>query len=369
MQNIHKLLNRGCLALMALTFSSITAIETQGQYQLSQFTWGSPSGINNSGTIVVYGALDPETFEEVPALLNGDSLTIISIPNAFFTVTGGINSQGTIVGSAYTEDGPVGFIRTKQGEVISLTVPGALATMPSGINSRGVVVGAVQGEEGLNRGFIWDSTGPKLFDAPGADSTELVGINASGTAVGTYTSGGKTRVFALTGARFSPLNIPDASSSYAGGINGSGQIVGSYSSQAQTNLQRGFIYDRGAVTPVDYFLSEDLAPASFPPRPFDRGARGRGTVTYVRTLQFTAVTGMNDRGDIVGRAGSLYTPMVECGGCGLTPNDFFFVAYLDTFTGERDGSRTVHPKNAAGPRRIRVAHGTSARELILGRKP
>src|SRR6185436_9796470 len=120
-----------------------------------------------------------------------------------------------------------------------------------------------------------------------------------------------------------------------------GQIVGSYSSPAHTNLDRGFIYDRGAVTPVDFVLSEEFAPPSFPPRPFNRGALGSGTVTYVRTLQFTVVTGINDRGDIIGRAGSLYTPMVECGGCGVGPNDFFFLVYFDAFTGERDGSRSM----------------------------
>src|SRR5207244_2833256 len=41
---------------------------------------------------------------DAPVLLNGDSVTVISIPNALFPTTGGINAQGTIVGYAYTED-------------------------------------------------------------------------------------------------------------------------------------------------------------------------------------------------------------------------------------------------------------------------
>ena len=371
MQNIKRHHNDGCLALMALALPSIIALETQAQYQLTQFPWGFPSGINNSGTIVA-NSFNEATGEEAPALVNGDAVTFISIPNAFFTVPGGINSQGTVVGSAYTENGSFGFVRTKQGEVTSLTIPGALETMPSGINARGVVVGSVLDEAFVSHGFIWDSTGPRLFDAPGAESTELSGISASGIAVGSYTIGGISRAFSLAGSRFSPLDIPDASSSSAFGINSHGQIVGSYSSPAHTNLDRGFIYHRGAVIPVDYVLSEEFAPPGFPPRPFDFGDQGSGTVTYVRTLKFTAVTGINDRGDIVGRAGSLYTPMVECGGCGLTPNDFFTLVYFDTFTGERDGSRNVHVKNAGkhAAQKIRLSPGKArgVQSLIRSKK-
>ena len=238
MQNIKRHLKGGCLALMALALSPLTALETQAQYQLTQFPWGFPSGINNGGTIVVNGAFDPETFEEGPALVDGDSVTLISIPNAFFPNLGGINAQGTVVGSAYTEDfsSSFGFVRTKDGQVTVLNIPGAAAINPSGINSRVVVVGLVFDENFSSHSFIWDATGPKLFDAPDADSTELTGINASGSAVGNYTIGGISHPFTLSGSRFTPLNIPGASSSFASGINSRGQIVGSYSSPAHTNL-------------------------------------------------------------------------------------------------------------------------------------
>jgi uncharacterized membrane protein len=287
------------------------------------------------------------SWEEL-VLVKGDSVTPISIPNGVFPSVGGINSQGSIVGWAHTEDfsSSFGFLRTKQGEVTSLTIPGALATMPMGINAHGVVAGSVVGEDRSRHGLIWDSTGPTLFDAPGADFTELSGINAPGTVIGNYMSGGTSRAFTLTGSRFSPLDLPDALSSFAGGINDPGQIVGYFQSAADQELWRGFIQYRGVVTPVDYVLSEEDAPPSFPPEPFDWGDLGSGTVTYVRASVFTGITGINDRGDIVGRAGVGYKPVVECGGCGLTADDFFALGLLDTFTGEPDGSRIVHVKNA-----------------------
>ena len=60
--------------------------------------------------------------------------------------------------------------------------------------------------------------------------------------------------------------------------------------------------------------------------------------------------------------------MVECGGCGLTPNDFFFLVYFDTFSGECDGSRTVHVKSAGKPQQKLIAGGTGARYFISGQK-
>ena len=379
MQNTKRQL--GCLALMALALSPITALEIQAQYQLTPFHvpgyFGFPSGINNNGTIALnaFFFFGPGGPRGGPVLVKGDSITPVSVPNLRGFRMEGINSQGTIVGYAYplTSSTTLGVVRTQLGEVTILTIPGASATEPMGINTRGVVVGSVTDGDGTH-GFIWDSTGPQVFDAPGADVTYLRGINASGTAVGNSTIGGTSHAFSLAGTRFSPLHIPGASSSFANGINSLGQIVGSYQSAAHPDLNRGFIYDRGAVIPVDSIISEEETPPTLPPEPFDFGDGISGTVTWVRSERFTFVNGINDRGDFVGGSEVGYAAQIDCDGCGLTPDDFGGYVFIATFTGERDGSRNVTVKSAGKHelQKMRVPHGTSARglqSLIDGRQP
>jgi uncharacterized membrane protein len=366
MQNIQRQLKGSCLAMIALSSSPFAAIEVQAQYQLTPFSApGQPAGINNNGTITV-NAFDGEAL-----LVKGNSVTSISSPNVLGFSLEGINSHGTTVGLAFAEDfSTFGFVRNKQGLVTSLAVPGAILTDPSGINDRGAVVGSFMDADFATHGFIWDSSGPKAFDAPGATLTAFTGINASGTAVGRCILGGKAHAFSLDGSSFSPLGIPDALSSFANGINNHGQIVGSYRSSVRPDQSRGFIYDRGVVTSVDYVFSDEDAPSSFPPEPFDFGDGGRGTVTYVRSRSLTDINGINDRGDIVGNANGVYSPVIECGGCGLTPADFGQSYVIGAFTGERDGSRIVHVKSAGKPQKIRVPHGArDVQSMIGGRKP
>jgi uncharacterized membrane protein len=165
------------------------------------------------------------------------------------------------------------------------------------------------------------------------------------------------------GSTFSPLEIPGALSSYASGINSQGQIIGSYKSAP--DLHRGFIYDRGVITPVDSFFSEEEAPASLGTEPFDFGDGTSGTITWIRSESFTFLNAINDRGDILGGSQVWYAAQVDCNGCGLTSDDFGNQLFLATFAGERDGSRTVHVKNSGkqAAQKIRVPAGVAVRNL------
>jgi uncharacterized membrane protein len=353
----------GGLTLMALALTFLTALETQAQYQIATFDvpgyFGFPAGINNNGTIALnsWFFIGPNGPSGGPVLVKGDSATPVSVPNLRYLSMEGINAHETIVGTAYPEDSfeLLGVVRTKQGEVTILNIPGA-SVMPMGINNRGVVVGSVTAEKGTH-GFIWDASGPTLFDAPGADVTYLRGINTSGIVVGNYVKAGTSRAFSLEGSKVSLLNLPGATSSFASGINSRGEIAGSYSSAAEPNLNVGFVYDRGIVMPVPSIISEEDAPPTLPSEPFDFGDGVSGFINWVRMQRFTVVYGINDRGDIVGGSTVEYVATIDCDGCGLNPEDFGGYVFIGTFTGERDGSRSVHMKSAGKPQKIRLPRG------------
>src|SRR5688572_15011385 len=64
------------------------------------------------------------------------------------------------------------------------------------------------------------------IDVPGATLTDANGINDAGQVVGSYTAGGITHGFLLSGGIFTPIDVPDATATTAWDINDSGHITG-----------------------------------------------------------------------------------------------------------------------------------------------
>ena len=114
------------------------------------------------------------------------------------------------------------------------------------------------------------------IDVPGAGLTSVQGINTVGDMVGYYgnSGNGASHAFLLRSGIFTFFDYPGANSTRASGINDSGLIVG-YTVGLR---ERGFTFDGNAFTSI-------------------RSGNNTATVTW----------GLNNAGDIVGGAGTIYT--------------------------------------------------------------
>ena len=114
-------------------------------------TW--PVAINESGTIV-----GGDAHESVFVQTADGSITTLSVPGADTTIVAGINSKGTVVGSAHFEStGDHGFMWSAERGLVSIDVPGATYTIPSGINDDDVVIGTcdfIDGEKESSAAFV-----------------------------------------------------------------------------------------------------------------------------------------------------------------------------------------------------------------------
>lgn len=116
-------------------------------------------GINNRGQITgTYGMSEESDYWSniglCGFLLDGDTLTDISPPDADSTVASIVNDHGQIVGDYRDVNGEVhGFLLDGQ-EFITLDFPGASWTRANGINDHGQIVGNYMGEDRLFHGFM-----------------------------------------------------------------------------------------------------------------------------------------------------------------------------------------------------------------------
>jgi uncharacterized membrane protein len=119
------------------------------------------------------------------------------------------------------------------------------------------------------------------IDVPGARSTTARGINDHGDVVGAYDSHG----FLLKDGVFTSFDAPDATCRSCGtsamSINNRGDIVGSYAPQ-EPNLFLSFLLRDGVFTTIELLISPK---SNLPP---------------ILTGRLVGVTGINERGDIVG---------------------------------------------------------------------
>jgi probable HAF family extracellular repeat protein len=240
------------------------------------------------------------------------------------TVLLDINDRGEIAGG--TTQGPAGFLLDEKFNFTDIECPGAIdSTAPLSINKRGEIAGFCFAG-GRIHGFFRDKKGTyTLLDFPGANLTEAAGINDDGQVVGDYRdSTGRFHGFFWDAGLFLTFDVPfpDATSTGANGINNVGQIVGSYSdnnvSETFPNGRvHGFLYDNGVFSSFDVpgargtllvdindrgqivgiYSDNDDIPHSFL---LENGHLTSIEVPFPHVV-FTDVSGINNRGQIVGR--------------------------------------------------------------------
>jgi probable HAF family extracellular repeat protein len=213
-------------------------------------------------------------------------VTPLDVPASVFTSATGVNNATTVVGGyagSYNGHGGVfGYVWNVGGGYSTLeAVPGTTAqpsyTVARSINDHGVVVGYYNDPRGYQGGFLYDNgsytTGIR---GPGSGNTFLTGINNNGQFVGFDTGTSRSQGFLYSGGAYTIIDVPGANlGTTPSAINDAGTIVGSYlvgdlSTGIYTSY--GFIYSGGTYT----------------------------TGIGLPGASYSVVTGINNKGDIVG---------------------------------------------------------------------
>jgi uncharacterized membrane protein len=259
-----------------------------------------------------------------------------------FTSLADINDKAEIAGGFTNSTlGPYGFILDKKIRPTEVRCSkDVVSTAPQSINKHGEIAGFAsviierisipeppfERRITATRGFFLDKRGRcTILNFPGARLTEATGVNDNGIVVGDYVdAAGQFHGFVWDSGLFLTFDVPfaDASLTAPAGINNVGQIVGFYFDNNRTESlpnghAHGFLYDNGVFTSFDF-------PHSTATIPFDINDEGRIVGIYgdenlvghsflfqdeqfatfevpFAGVVFTDVSGLNNRGQIVGR--------------------------------------------------------------------
>jgi hypothetical protein len=171
-----------------------------------------------------------------------------------FTVSG-VNSYGTVVGSAVFANAPSqGFIRYAGGGVKYYVVPNSLFTSFTGRNDKGVLIGtyALIGTVTVKSFILNGSTFTSIsFPQRGPRGTVVTGINKWNTVVGYYIDSNQMYhgFKRYSNGSVVTLDYPGAQSTSPAAINDFGTIVGGYSGASSSG---SFIYHNGQWATLDF---------------------------------------------------------------------------------------------------------------------
>jgi len=211
----------------------------------------------------------------------------------------GLNASLTTAGSGYLADfsDTVAFVREAGGNFRFLSFPAGSYPATTGINDNGDVVGYTYDQNFNAHGFLADQKGIHPIDIPGVSYVQPMGINASGVIVGFYLDQDyNSHSFIMNNKGVSEWTLPGATSPPSAlCINNQGAIGGAYSVGTNTY---GFVYKGGKVSTIDY-ANPNAADS------FTNNAGGIVEV-FVKLSSSPVVTGINDRGDIVGYTADVY---------------------------------------------------------------
>jgi probable HAF family extracellular repeat protein len=170
----------------------------------------------------------------------------------------------------------------------TIDIPGAVSTSVDGINANGDIVGSYWTADNVAHGFARINGEIETLDFPDLNTiaTQAVGINARGDVVGIYTTSdpcvgcpdwiaGVLHGFLWRDGEFQTVMVPGSKYTTALSINAERDITGEYWS----DKAYGWVWRNGSFTTID--MSESTAP-----------------------LSWSAVYGVNARGDLVGWYGS-----------------------------------------------------------------
>jgi uncharacterized membrane protein len=215
------------------------------------------------------------------------TFTTVDVPGALGTQITAVNSRGLVAGYSFGSSGSQGFLRYRNGMIVTIQPPRIRYVDPIAMNDVGEVAGIVEVEVGVGQGFVWSTAkGLTTFRPPNAGSfTSARGLNSGGEIAGNYSDDlaqRKGHAFLRDKAgNFTSFDAKDGDLyTVAAAINASGQITGWY---------------------VD---------ASYEEFPFLRDADGTIMVFTVGGGQGQA-TSINDAGVLVGTAYNTIAPPYE----------------------------------------------------------
>ena len=248
-------------------------------------------GINDNG--LVSGLSFNSSFQSTGFLDNQGTLTSYTAPlpgggSAVDTEFYQVNNAGQVAVSYYGADG-IYHAATYNSVAGTWTylpdIPGYAGNLAGGINNHGLVVGDAfttinQSTATFLGGVGWTYNGAysPLFTAPGSiaatGGTATYSVNDAGQVVGYYTdSNGIYHGYLMTGSSFTALDYPGAAQyggTVANGINNAGVVTGYYYDDSSGDFS-GFTWNNGVFTTLNV------------PGALD-----------------TAITAINDRGDLAG---------------------------------------------------------------------
>jgi len=208
-------------------------------------------GINDSGQIVIAGFMGRYVSSY---LYSSGTYTSIDVPGATGTEVGGINNDGTIVGTqGNSAPGFQGFVLSGGTySTLDFKPPGQNSTLIEGISNSGSIVGIYADVPRDWTFFIYRDgsflriTTPSFFTPSGSDP---FGINSAGTIVGVYATSIAHGFAISSDGRLQTIDPPGSQGTIAYGINDAGEIVGSFIGPDLRD--HGFVDDNGTFQTVD----------------------------------------------------------------------------------------------------------------------
>jgi hypothetical protein len=193
--------------------------------------------------------------------------------------SGGINDAGDVIGSYFDSNGVSHGYLDIGGNFTALTDPtaGTAGTYAFDVNNHDEVVGTFLTETAY--GYVYLKGAYQTISDPLGTATYALGINNQGDVVGNYqfsagppTNNGREEGFIYSHGKYTTISDPNGTITTATGIDDKGDVVGYYE---DTNGIHGFFYSKGQFTTIN----DPLAPNN------------------------TILTGINNKGQIVGYAG------------------------------------------------------------------
>jgi uncharacterized membrane protein len=144
------------------------------------------AGVNDSGVVV--GTANG-VFSNTPFTWTASGATALALPQGFtIAQASGINSQGWVAGTAYTDQGVGTPTIWKNGVPTALPVPGQVDSQVNGLSNAGHVVGITGlNQPGVVSGFVWNNgtfTSVPSLGLGGLGQANPAAINSAGIAVG-----------------------------------------------------------------------------------------------------------------------------------------------------------------------------------------
>ena len=258
----------------------------------------------------------------------------VNYPRANYTQLLGINNSGQIVGyHGNGQDGQNpsrGFTFKMPNIYTNENFPGSVQTHVTGINDLGQTSGFYTDTAGVPHGFVKLGTDFTTVDYPGTMANQLLALNSASQAIGVYfEASGQMNYYLYEHGKFLLLSLPDEIKSGASitGINNAGAISGYY--QDKVGSTHGFVLTQGHLKTltfpgasgtwvyglnnvgqvVGYYTLGIYQASGF----VWSESTGFVTVDDPSGMGPTAITGINDKGVIVGIYGDWLRGVISNG--------------------------------------------------------